>query len=123
MEEHQQDQLCHHHDDCDDHDDDDHCSESERRSGLQEAIGASSSSCCSSSCYSAATDAAAVTPTARVDRLTVLDFPPRAPKRKASSEELMTLTSPSDSWMSSPPRMATTNRAKGADFHQSFRDA
>jgi hypothetical protein len=100
MEEHQQDQLCHHHDDYDDHDDDYycyHCPETERGSGLQAAIGASStSSSCSSSSSGAATDAAAVA-TARLDRFNVLDIPPKAPKRKESSEELMALRYPSDS--------------------------
>jgi hypothetical protein len=80
MEEQQQGQLCHHHQ----HVYDDF-PETEGRSRLTEAIGASSSS----SSFSAAT-AAAIT---RVDRSTMLDVPPRAPKRKASIEELRTFPS------------------------------
>jgi hypothetical protein len=90
MEEEQDDQLCHHHHHIDDDDgDDEDRPETERRSGLTEAIGASSTSHSSSASVTAA---AIIT----VDRFTALDVPPRAPKRKASNEELMTFPSSSE---------------------------
>jgi hypothetical protein len=77
MEEHQQDQLRHLSDDDDDGDDDDDDSDDGPET---KAIGASSSAA------AATTAAAAIT---RVDRFMVLDVPPKAPRRKASSGNLL----------------------------------
>jgi hypothetical protein len=90
------------------HHDEDDCPETERPSGLAVSVG---------------DPAAAAASCADDDDVNMLDVPPTAPKRKASTENLMSLKSSCN--MDTPAMMtrkSSTTTTTGSSIHRSFRE-